>query len=224
MALSNAQICQLLESNFCSTLFIHSMQTITVFKVFFLIHQLNPSSDLLQAQRGLNLISISLVAPSLDRRPPHPPWVDLGPSTNFLWNIHTFLARNQTWDQLGFFPEKKLLAICTGLVLHSHLQVLMGSMSHSSMGLSTTTVCTLSLHCTGPCDFSKGFLFYSHLCQPTSTMLQLWGAQSCFGILVQEVSGVYFFTCCLSKVHTSLGHCTMCAILGRGGKLSPCHT
>ena len=32
----------------------------------------------------------------------------------------------------------------------SHLQVLMGSMSHSSMGLSTTTVCTLSLHCTGP--------------------------------------------------------------------------
>ena len=31
-----------------------------------------------------------------------------------------------------------------------HLQVLMGSMSHSSMGLSTTTVCTLSLHCTGP--------------------------------------------------------------------------
>ena len=154
MALSNAQICQLLESNFCSTLFIHSMQTITVFKVFFLIHQLNPSSDILQAQRGLNLISISLVAPSLDRRPPHPPWVDLGTSTNFLWNIHTFLARNQTWDQLGFFPEKKLLAICTGLVLHSHLQVLMGSMSHSSMGLSTTTVCTLSLHCTGPCDFS----------------------------------------------------------------------
>ena len=135
---------------------------------------------------------------------------------------HSNFSKHLEFIAKLFFPMNKTHLVQT--FFGAHLQVLMGSMSHSSMGLSTTTVCTLSLHCTGPCDFSKGFLFYSHLCQPTSTMLQLWGAQSCFGILVQEVSGVYFFTCCLSKVHTSLGHCTMCAILGRGGKLSPCHT
>ena len=132
------------------------------------------------------------------------------------------------------------------------MQVLIGSMSHSSMGLSTTTVCTLSLHCTAPCNQTRGIgqhvpiksyepsstllsktlrktvnnsqharslqsdeLLY--LCQTTSTMLQLSGAQSCFGILVQEVSGVYFFTCCFSKVHTSLGHCTKCTVYQRGG-------
>ena len=151
MALSNAQICQLLESNFCSTLFIHSMQTITVFKVFFLIHQLNPSSDLLQAQRSLNLISISLVAPSLDCRPPHPPWVDLGTSTNFLWNIHTFLARNQTWDQLSFFPEKTIacnlhrasntlsLASPDGL----HVTLLDGVVHHHRLHLVPALHCSL---------------------------------------------------------------------------------
>ena len=46
------------------------------------------------------------------------------------------------WEQLNQFS-------CSN-VPKAHLQVLMGSMSHSSMGLSTTTVCTLSLHCTGP--------------------------------------------------------------------------
>ena len=100
-------------------------------------------------------------------------------------------------------------------VPRAHLQVLMGSMSHSSMGLSTTTVCTLSLHCTGPWYgvVIQGSNRPQHRSRqgkcPTSTMLQLFGAHSSFGILVQEVSGVYFFTCCFSKVHTSLGHWTM---------------
>ena len=93
----------------------------------------------------------------------------------------------------------------------AHLQVLMGSMSHSSMGLSTTTVCTLSLHCTGPwyrgqIGLNIGPILSRQGKCPTSTMLQLFGAHSSFGILVQDVSGVYFFTCCFSKVHTSLGH------------------
>ena len=79
----------------------------------------------------------------------------------------------------------------------------MGSMSHSSTGLSTTTVFSLSLHCTGPC-VGTGAL--EDQGQPTSLMQQPLGAHISLGTFWQDVSGVYFFTCCFSRLHTSLGH------------------
>merc|ERR1719209_348033 len=76
-----------------------------------------------------------------------------------------------------------------GTSLVTCLQVLWGSRLHCSLGASCTTVCTLSKHSSRP-----------------SLKPQPAGAQSSLGSLVQPVMGVYFFTCFLDTLQTSLGH------------------
>ena len=113
---------------------------------------------------------LNRVTPLLDRRLPDPPWIDLRPCADFFGDVNTVLSCHEAWDQLGDVPAIDGLfslkwsprkfdniwdfgpTAIFGLskVWNPDLQVLMGSMSHSSMGLSTTTVCTLSLHCTAP--------------------------------------------------------------------------